>query len=176
MKKKKIDLILFCNKTRRGRPRWKHPYTDKLHHFVWKKKKKLHVTRDMWHVTRDVTFDVTRDIALTVWEWRKKDTAVSRILRIKHPRLLLMTRPEGCDEHFWAQRFIHIQADVYIHDDLGPWVFFCMLWGWIRVLLQHGHLSVVRFYSLIWTCNALISLCMSMFKEHQQYKFEIIMK
>ena len=45
------------------------PSTDKLHHFVRKRKKKLwhvtcdtwHVTRDMWHVTRD-TWHVTHDM------------------------------------------------------------------------------------------------------------------
>ena len=40
------------------------PSTDKLHHFVHKKKKKKsdtwHVTRDMWHVTCDM-WHVTRD-------------------------------------------------------------------------------------------------------------------
>ena len=31
------------------------PSTDKLHHFVQKKKKKIwHVTRYMWHMTRDM--------------------------------------------------------------------------------------------------------------------------
>ena len=117
-----------------------------------------------------------RSLALTVWEWRRRDTAVSRILRIKHPRLLFIARSEGCDEHSWAQRFIHVQAAVFIHDNLEPWVFFCMLWGWIRVFFQHWHLSVVQFYSLIWTCNAFISWCMSMFKEHQQQMLDIIMK
>ena len=35
------------------------PSTDKLHHFVEKREKKVwHVTRDMWHVTRD-TWHVT---------------------------------------------------------------------------------------------------------------------
>ena len=107
-----------------------------------------HVTRDMWHVTRD-TWHVTCDtwpwqvtggsrwtfsqkfssLALTVWEWRWRDTVVSRILRIKHPRLLLMARQEGCDEHSWAQSLFHIQAAVYFHDYQGSWVFFCMLWG-----------------------------------------------
>ena len=39
------------------------PSTDKLHHFVWRRRKKCymwHVTHDMWHVTRD-TWHVTRD-------------------------------------------------------------------------------------------------------------------
>ena len=70
-----------------------------------------------------------RSLALTVWEWRWRDTAVRRILRIKHPRLLLMARPEGRYKHSWAQRFIHVEAAVYMHDHLGPWVFFYMLWG-----------------------------------------------
>ena len=137
-----------------------------------------YLTPDMWQLTYDMR-NVTdrrlgtlcqhfRSLVLTVWEWRLRDTVVSRVLRIKHPRLLLMARPEGCDEHFWVQRFIHIQAAVYMHEHLGPWVFFCMLWGCIRVLLQHAHPSVVQFYPLIWTCNALMSLCISMFKEHQQ--------
>ena len=47
-------------------------------------------------------------------------TAFSRILRIKHFRLLLMARPEGRDEHSWAQRFIHVQAAMYMHDYPGP--------------------------------------------------------
>ena len=46
--------------------------------------------------------------------------AVSRELRIKHPRLLLMARPEGRVEHSWAQRIMHVQAAVYMHDNLGP--------------------------------------------------------
>ena len=40
------------------RPVDNRPSTDKLHHFVHKKKG--HVTCDMWHVTRD-TWHVTRD-------------------------------------------------------------------------------------------------------------------
>ena len=36
------------------------PSTDKLHHFIWRKKIKLHVTCDMWQVTHD-TWHVTCD-------------------------------------------------------------------------------------------------------------------
>ena len=54
----------FNLKTRRGSPVDDKPSTDKLNHFVRKKKKKKndtwHVTRDTWHVTRD-TWHVTCD-------------------------------------------------------------------------------------------------------------------
>ena len=40
-------------------PVYNRPSTDKLQHFVKKKKKNL--TRDMWHVTCD-TWHVTRDM------------------------------------------------------------------------------------------------------------------
>ena len=113
-----------------------------------------------------------RSLALMILEWRWRVTAVRRILGIYHPRLLPIARPEGHDEHSWVQRFIHIQAAVFIHDNLGP----CVSWSWIRVLLQHGHISVVQFYSLIQTYNALMSLGMSMFKEHEEQMLEIIMK
>ena len=46
--------------------------------------------------------------------------AVSRILRIKHPRLLVIPRPEGRVEHSWAQRIMHVQAAVFLHDYLDP--------------------------------------------------------
>ena len=45
-------------KTRRGSPVDDRPSTDKLHHFVQKKKK---VTCDTWHATRD-TWHETRDM------------------------------------------------------------------------------------------------------------------
>ena len=47
-------------------------------------------------------------------------TVVRRILRIRHPRQLLMERPEEHDEHSWAQRIMHVQASVYMHDHLRP--------------------------------------------------------
>ena len=45
------------------------PSTNKLHHFVRKKRRKKmwHVTRDTWHVTHDMTRDVTRDVTRDTW-------------------------------------------------------------------------------------------------------------
>ena len=58
-----IESLAFAlslsHKTRRGLgPIDNRPSTNKLHHFV--KKKKIHVTCDTWHLTRD-TWHVTPD-------------------------------------------------------------------------------------------------------------------
>ena len=52
------EFNLACIKTRRGSPVDDRPSTNKLHYFVWKKKKKK--KSDMWHVTCD-TWYVTHD-------------------------------------------------------------------------------------------------------------------
>ena len=62
------DLLLFYKLDGVG-PVHNRPSTDKLQHFVQKKKKKWqvtcdmwHVTCDMWHVTRGTLWHVTRDM------------------------------------------------------------------------------------------------------------------
>ena len=67
-------------KTRRGKPCWQHTLHWRTSPLSQKKRKKktLHVTRDLWHVTCDMwhmeggehSFKKIWLLADTVWEWR----------------------------------------------------------------------------------------------------------
>ena len=56
------------------------PSTDKLHHFVPKKKKRKnmwHVTCDMWHVTCDVTLDTWHETCLGGWTFSQNFSSLA---------------------------------------------------------------------------------------------------